>query len=70
MRHTIKPITTRKTLKAHITALDLANRAMQIINDNLAASILRDKAFLQVHNNDDYEQAHIEALARIAAING
>ena len=70
MRHTIKPITTRKTLKAHILALSLANRAMEIINDDLYNSIQRDKAFLQVHNNDDYEQAHIEALARIAAING
>ena len=70
MLHTIKPFTSRKSLRAHITALDIANRAMEILNDNLRQSSLRHKAFMEVNNNDDAEQAHLEALARIAAING
>lgn len=70
MSHVIKPFVSRKSLKAHITALELANRAVEIMNGALYLSIQRDKAFNQVHNNDDAEQAHIEAIARIKRING
>ena len=70
MLHTIKPFTSRKSIKAHIMALDIANRAVSIMNDKLRQSIAQDNAFVQVHNNEDAEQAHVEALARIKAING